>query len=179
MRQIRLDFAGGLMKNASENALTFPKASHSPSLAVPVSSRLQLTLKVPFAFTVGRQVLPPGQYYLEPQMGWDSSRNVVVVCSTDGEIYHASCATNIPLAFASHAGRAVFQRVGGQLYLSEIQAAQHPVLIRLDSGAASQGQKSKTAAPGSMQRLELKLTSVAPTSSPVPLPAGSPHVPQL
>ena len=84
------------MKNASENVIVFPKAFPTPSMAIPVSSRLQLTLKVPFAFTVGSQILPPGQYYLEPQMSWDSERNVVVICSTDGEIYHAACAINIP-----------------------------------------------------------------------------------
>jgi len=146
-------------------------------MAIPVSSRPQLTLKVPFAFKVGRQVLPPGQYHLEPQMGWESDRNVVVVCSTDGEIYHASCATNIPLASASHAGRAVFQGVGGQMYLSEIQAAHQLVLIRLDSGATSQEQK--TIASRISQRLELELNSAHPTTSPAALPVVSPRTPQL
>lgn len=165
------------MKNAIENVLRYPKASPSPSMAIPVSSRPQLTLKVPFAFKVGRQVLPPGQYHLEPQMGWESDRNVVVVCSTDGEIYHASCATNIPLASASHAGRAVFQGVGGQMYLSEIQAAHQLVLIRLDSGATSQEQK--TIASRISQRLELELNSAHPTTSPAALPVVSPRTPQL
>jgi hypothetical protein len=166
------------MKNTIENVLSFPKAFPSRSMTIAVSSRPQLTLKVPFAFTVGRQVLPPGQYHLEPQMGWESNRNVVVVCSTDGEIYHASCATNIPLASASHAGRAVFQGVGGQMYLSEIQAAHERVLIQLDSGAASQDQKPKTVASSASQRLELELTSVPSTTSPVPLPVVSPRTPQ-
>lgn len=167
------------MKNAIENVLIFPKAFPSPSMTIPVSSRHQLTLKVPFAFTVGRQVLPPGQYHLEPQMGWESTRNVVVVCSADGEIYHASCATNIPLASASHAGRAVFHGVGGQMYLSEIQAAHQRVLIRLDSGTASADQKPKSVASRVSQRLELELTSASPTTSPTPLPAASPRTPQL
>jgi len=167
------------MKNAPENILNFPKAFSSPSRAVPVSSRPQLTLKVPFAFAVGRQVLPPGQYHLEPQRGWESDRNVVVVCSADGEIYHASCATNIPLASASHMGRAVFQGVGGQMYLSEIQAAHQRVLIRLDSGAISQDQESKSLASRASQRLELELNSVHPTASPAPLPVVSPRTPQL
>lgn len=168
------------MKNASENVILFPKAIPAPSMAIPVSSRLQLTLKVPFAFTVGSQILPPGQYYLEPQMGCDSNRNVVVICSTDGEIYHASCATNIPLSAPSRTGRAVFQRVGGQLHLSEIQAAQHPVLIRLDSGRAFPSNKSQLAASREAnQRVELKLISAAPTSSPVPLPVVSLHIPPL
>lgn len=166
------------MKNALENVLGFPKAFASPSMRVPVSSRPLLTLKVPFAFTVGRQVLPPGQYHLEPQMGWESNRNVVVVCSTDGEIYHASCATNIPLASPSHAGRAVFQGVGGQMYLSEIQAAHQRVLIRLDSGAASQDRQPKSVASRASQRLELELTSAHPTTSPVPLPVTSLPTPQ-
>jgi len=166
------------MKNALENVLAFPRAIPSPSMRVPVSSRPLLTLKVPFAFTVGRQVLPPGQYHLEPQMGWESNRNVVVVCSTDGEIYHASCATNIPLASPSHAGRAVFQGVGGQMYLSEIQAAHQRVLIRLDSGAASQDQQPKSVASRASQRLELELTSAHPTTSPVPLPVTSLPTPQ-
>ena len=167
------------MKNPVENVLRFPKALPSPSMSVPVSSRPQLTLKVPFAFTVGRQVLPPGQYHLEPQMGWESDRNVVVVCSTDGEIYHASCATNIPLASASHAGRAVFQGVGGRMYLSEIQAAHQRVLIRLDSGATSQDQQPKSLASRASQRLELELSSAHPTTSPAPLPVASPRTPQL
>jgi len=166
------------MKNALENALTFPKVYPSPSKNVPFSSRPQLTLKVPFAFTVGRQVLPPGQYHLEPQRSWESDRNVIVVCSTDGEIYHASCATNIPLASPSHAGRAVFQGVGGHMYLSEIQAAHQRVLIRLDSAAASQDQKPKSVASRASQRLELELTSAHPTNSPVPLPVVSPRTPQ-
>jgi len=166
------------MKNTIENVLSFPKAFPSRSMTIAVSSRPQLTLKVPFAFTVGRQVLPPGQYHLEPQMGWESNRNVVVVCSTDGEIYHASCATNIPLASASHAGRAVFQGVGGQMYLSEIQAAHERVLIQLDSGAASQDQKPKTVASSASQRLELELTSAPLTTSPAPLPVVFPHTPQ-
>jgi hypothetical protein len=42
------------MKNALENVLAFPRAIPSPSMRVPVSSRPLLTLKVPFAFTVGR-----------------------------------------------------------------------------------------------------------------------------
>jgi len=167
------------MKNASENVLIFPKDPPSPSMTIPVSSRLQFTLKVPFAFTVGSQILPPGQYYLEPQMSCDSNRNMVVICSTDGEIYHASCATNIRLTSASRTGRAVFQRVGGQLYLSEIQAAQHPVLIRLDSGAAFSSNNSQLAASRADQRLELKLISAVPTNSPVPLPVVPPHIPQL
>ncbi len=167
------------MKNASENVLVFPKPSLSPSMVVPVSSRLQLTLRAPFAFTVGSQILPPGQYYLEPQMSWDSERNVVVICSTDGEIYHAACAINIPLHSASRTGRAVFQRLGGQLYLSEIQAAQQPFLIRLDFGAAYPRQKQASPASTSLQRLELKLTSALPTSSPVPLPVVSADTPQL
>jgi len=165
------------MKNAIDNVLNFPKAFPSPSTTIPVSSHHQLTLKVPFAFTVGRQVLPPGQYHLEPQMGWESARNVVVVCSTDGEIYHASCATSIPLASASHAGRAVFQGVGGQMYLSEIQAAHERVLIRLDSGAASQDQKPKTVASRTGQRLELELTSAPLKTSPAPLHVVSPRTP--
>ncbi len=167
------------MKNESENVLIFPKDSPYPSMTIPISSRLQLTLKVPFAFTVGRKVLPPGQYHLEPQMSWDSRRNVVVIYSTDGEIYHASCATNIPLNSASRTGRAVFQRVGGQLYLSEIQPAQQPILIRLDSGAAVPSNNSQLAASHMNQRLELKLTSAAPTNSPVPLPVVSANNPQL
>jgi len=167
------------MKNASENVLIFPKDPPSPSMTIPVSSRLQFTLKVPFAFTVGSQILPPGQYYLEPQMSCDSNINMVVICSTDGEIYHASCATNIRLTSASRTGRAVFQRVGGQLYLSEIQAAQHPVLIRLDSGAAFSSNNSQLAASRADQRLELKLISAVPTNSPVPLPVVPPHIPQL
>ncbi|HKI10661.1 MAG TPA: hypothetical protein VKA02_01010 [Candidatus Acidoferrum sp.] len=167
------------MKNAIENVLISPTAFPSPSMTVPVTSRPQLTLKVPFAFTVGRQVLPPGQYHLEPQMGWESDRNVVVVCSTDGEIYHASCATNIPLASASHAGRVVFQGVGGQMYLSEIQAAHQRVLIRLDSGATSQDQGPKSLASRANQRLELELNSAHPTTSPAPLPVVSPRTPQL
>ncbi len=166
------------MKNAPENILNFPTAFPSPSRAVPVSSRPQLTLKVPFAFTVGRQVLPPGQYQLEPQRGWESGRNVVVVCSTDGEIYHASCATNIPLASASHAGRAVFHGVGGHMYLSEIQAARERVLIRLDSGAISEDQEPKSLASRASQRLELELSSAPSTNSPVPLPVVSPRTPQ-
>ncbi len=166
------------MKNAPENILNFPTAFPSPSRAVPVSSRPQLTLKVPFAFTVGRQVLPPGQYHLEPQRGWESGRNVVVVCSTDGEIYHASCATNIPLASASHAGRAVFHGVGGHMYLSEIQAARERVLIRLDSGAISEDQEPKSLASRASQRLELELSSAPSTNSPVPLPVVSPRTPQ-
>ena len=177
--QIRSDFAGGPMKNASEKVLVFPRALPSHSMTIPASSRLQLTLKVPFAFTVGSQILPPGQYYLEPQMSCDSDRNVVVICSTDGEIYHASCATNIPLTSPSRTGHAVFERVGGQLYLSEIQAAQQPVLIRLDSGAAFPSDKPQLAASGASQRLELKLISAVPTSSPVPLLVVSPHIPQL
>jgi hypothetical protein len=112
-------------------------------------------------------------------MGWESNRNVVVVCSTDGEIYHASCATNIPLASASHAGRAVFQGVGGQMYLSEIQAAHQRVLIRLDSGGTSRDHEPKSVASRASQRLELELTSAHPTSSPVPLPVVSPRTPQL
>lgn len=167
------------MKNAIQNALIFPRALPSSSMTVPVSSRPQLTLKVPFAFTVGRLVLPPGQYHLEPQMGWESDRNVVVVCSIDGEIYHASCATNIPLASASHAGRAVFQGVGGQMYLSEIQAAHQRVLIRLNSGASSQDQERKSLASRANQRLELELTSAPSTTSPAPLPVVSPRTPQL
>jgi hypothetical protein len=167
------------MKNAIENVLRYPKASPSPAMAIPVSSRPQLTLKVPFAFTVGRQVLPPGQYHLEPQMGWESDRNVVVVCSSDGEIYHASCATNIPLASASHTGRAVFQGVGGQMYLSEIQAAHQRVLIRLDSGANSRDLEQKSIASRVSQRLELELSSAHPTASPAPLPVVSPRTPQM
>ncbi len=111
-------------------------------------------------------------------MGWESNRNVVVVCSTDGEIYHASCATNIPLASASHAGRAVFQGVGGQMYLSEIQAAHQRVLIRLNSGAASQDQKPKSVASRVSQRLELELTSAPSPSSPARLSVVSPRIPQ-
>jgi hypothetical protein len=167
------------MKNESKNVLIFPKNPPSPSMAIPVSSRLQLTLKVPFAFTVGRQVLPPGQYYLEPQASWESPRNVVVICSNDGEIYHASCASNIPLPSAARTGHAVFQRVGGQLYLSEIQPAQQPVLIRLDSGVVAPSNNSQLTAPRANQRLELKITSADPTSSPVPLPVVSAHNPQL
>jgi hypothetical protein len=166
------------MKNAIEKVLFFPKPFPTPSMTIPVSSRPQLTLKVPFAFTVGRQVLPPGQYHLEPQMGWESTRNVVVVCSSDGEIYHASRATNIPLASASHAGRAVFHGVGGQMYLSEIQAAHERVLIRLDSGATSQDQEPKSLASRVSQRLELELTSAHPATSPIPLPVVSPRTPQ-
>jgi hypothetical protein len=167
------------MKNTIEKVRIFPKALPSPSMTVPVSFRPQLTLRVPFAFRVGRQVLPPGQYHLEPQMGWESTRNVVVVCSTDGEIYHAACATNIPLASASHAGRAVFQGVGGQMYLSEIQAAHQRVLIRMDSGAASADQKARSVASRVSQRLELELNSASPTTSPAPLPVASPRTPQL
>ncbi len=166
------------MKNDIESVLNFPKAFSTPSRAVPVSPRPQLTLKVPFAFAVGRQVLPPGQYHLEPQRGWESDRNVVVVCSADGEIYHASCATNIPLASASHMGRAVFQGVGGQMYLSEIQAAHQRVLIRLDSGPTSQEQEPKSVASRASQRLELELSSAPATHSPVPLPVVSPRTPQ-
>ncbi|MGB2679373.1 MAG: hypothetical protein WAN12_20000 [Candidatus Acidiferrum sp.] len=166
------------MKKAIEKVLSFPKPFPTPSMNVPVSLRPQLTLKVPFAFTVGRQVLPPGHYHLEPQMGWGSNRNVVVVCSTDGEIYHASCATSIPLASASHAGRAVFQGVGGQMYLSEIQAAHERVLIRLDSAAASRDQKPKTVASRTSQRLELELNSAPLKTSPAPLPVVSPRTPQ-
>src|SRR5271157_3973552 len=159
------------MKNAMEmdNVLIFPRATPAPTMTIPVSSRPQLALRVPFAFTVGRQVLPPGQYYLETQMGWESTKNVVVVCSTDGEIYHASCATNIPLASASHAGRAVFQGVGGHMYLSEIQAAHQRVLIRLESGATSQVREPQSVASRASQRLELELTSAPSTSSPAPL----------
>src|SRR5271157_2862107 len=168
------------MKNAMEmdNVLIFPRATPAPTMTIPVSSRPQLALRVPFAFTVGRQVLPPGQYYLEPQMGWESSRNVVVVCSSDGEIYHASCATNIPLTSTCNSGRAVFQRLGGRMYLSEIQAAHQRVLIRLDSGTDSPSKKSKLVASRLNQRLELKLTSAGPLSSPVPLPVAPPHIPQ-
>jgi len=167
------------MKNAMENMLISPRAFASPSRRVPATSRPQLTLRVPFAFAVGRQILPPGQYHLEPQMGWESDRNVVVVCSADGEIYHASCATNIPLASTSHAGRAVFQGVCGQMYLSEIQAAHQRVLIRLDSGAASLDHEPKSVASRASQRLELELSSAPSTSSPVPLPVVSPRTPQL
>jgi len=166
------------MKNPLEDVRTLPGAFSSPSKAVPVNSRPQLTLKVPFAFRVGRQVLPAGHYHLEPQMGWESSKNVVVVCSTDGEIYHASCATNIPLASPSHAGRAVFQGVGGHMYLSEIQAAHQRVLIRLDSGANSQGRGSQSLASRASQRLELELTSAHTTASPAPLPVAPPRTPQ-
>ena len=167
------------MKNAIENQLNSTRVYPSPSRSVPAGSRPQLTLKVPFTFAVGRQVLPPGQYHLEPQMGWDSHRNVVVVCSADGEIYHASCATNIPLASASHAGRAIFQGVGGQMYLSEIQAAHQRVLIRLDSGAISRDPEPRSLASRASQRLELELTSAPTRSSPVPLPVVSPRTPQL
>jgi len=112
-------------------------------------------------------------------MGWESSKNVVVVCSTDGEIYHASCATNIPLASASHAGRAVFQGVGGHMYLSEIQAAHQRVLIRLDSGATAPDRGPQSIASRASQRLELELTSAHPTASPAPLPVAPPRTPQL
>jgi len=110
-------------------------------------------------------------------MGWESTKNVVVVCSTDGEIYHASCATNIPLASASHLGRAVFQGVGGHMYLSEIQAAHQRVLIRLDSGATAQGQAPQSMASRASQRLELELTSAHPTASPALLPVAPPRTP--
>ena len=166
------------MKNLIGNPLSYPKPLRQTSLGIPVNSRPQLTLKVPFAFNVGRQVLPPGHYHLEPQMGWESSKNVVVVCSTDGEIYHASCATNIPLASANHASRAVFQGVGGQMYLSEIQAAHQRVLIRLDSGAFSRDLESKSVSSRINQRLELELTSAPSAISPRPLPAVSPGTPQ-
>jgi len=112
-------------------------------------------------------------------MGWESDRNVVVVWSTDGEIYHASCATNVPLASASHAGRAIFQGVGGRMYLSEIQAAHQRVLIRLDSDATSRERESKSVASRVSQRLELELNSAHPTTSPAPLPVVSPRTPQL
>ena len=167
------------MKNAMENTLISPGVFRSSARNIPASPRLQLTLRVPFTFAVGRQVLPPGQYHLEPQMGWESNRNVVVVCSADGEIYHASCATNIPLASASHAGRAVFQGVGGQMYLSEIQAAHQRVLIRLESGATSLDHEPRSVASRASQRLELELTSAPSTSSPAPLPVVSPRTPQL
>jgi hypothetical protein len=166
------------MKNPLEDVRTFPGAFSSPSKAVPINSRPQLTLKVPFAFRVGRQLLPAGHYHLEPQMGWESSKNVVVVCSTDGEIYHASCATNIPLASASHASRAVFQGVGGHMYLSEIQAAHQRVLIRLDSGAHLQGREAQSLASRANQRLELALTSAHPTASPAPLRVAPLRTPQ-
>jgi len=166
------------MKNSNGNPLSYPKPLRQTPLGIPITSRPQLTLKVPFAFAVGRQVLPPGHYHLEPQMGWESSKNVVVVCSADGEIYHASCATNIPLASPNHASRAVFQGVGGQMYLSEIQAAHQRVFIRLDSGAVSRDLESRSVSSRINQRLELELTSAPSTISPRPLPAVFPSTPQ-
>jgi hypothetical protein len=107
-----------------------------PSVFAQTSRHSTLAVKVPFEFVVGKQTLPPGTYEfhsLLTSVATKGTIDVLVVRSTDGELYQAIVA-HVVGSSEPNRPRVVFTRMGGRVFLSEVWESGKPAGSRLMTG---------------------------------------------
>ncbi len=109
------------------------------TLAVcPVYSqaRQKCGVHVPFSFMVGDQTLPAGEYSFDPQLGWKSDMNVLVIRSADGSVYKAIVTSAASRSEVRQGGRVIFNRVGETYTLAQVWATDQPIGMQLRESRA-------------------------------------------
>ena len=111
------------MKSTVVSLVVLWMLSLCPGVSFAQTSRqAAAVVEVPFAFVVGNQTFPAGDYefhsLLNPVAGKDTI-DVVVVRSIDGQLYRA-IVTHVMGRAEFGRSRVVFTRSGGRAFLSEV-----------------------------------------------------------
>jgi len=117
-----------------------------PSVSLAQTPRhTAAAVEVPFAFVVGNQAFPAGDYIFDSLLNSVAGKDtidVLVVRSMDGQLYR-TIVTHVIGAAESARPRVVFTRSGGRAFLSEVWESGKPVGCRL-MGGRDQGQTAAT-----------------------------------
>jgi hypothetical protein len=109
-----------------------------PSVGLAQTSRRAATpVRVPFAFVVGNQAFPAGDYEFHSLLNSVAGKDtidVLVVRSMDGQLYRAIVTHVVRGDVESGRPRVVFTRNGGRAFLSEVWEPGKPAGCRLMGG---------------------------------------------
>ncbi len=89
---------------------------------LPASAKTHSTLllNVPFQFTVGDRLLPPGNYNFEQLLDSAPGLNIIAIRSADGGTYQAAVTTTTHATVVPRRSRFVFKRYGNSFFLSQV-----------------------------------------------------------
>jgi len=109
-----------------------------PSVGFAQTSRhAAAAVEVPFAFVVGNQVFPAGDYEFHSLLNSVAGRDIIdvlVVRSKDGQRYRAVVTHVVGGGGESGRPRVVFTRSGGHAFLSEVWESGKPAGCRVIDG---------------------------------------------
>jgi hypothetical protein len=89
-------------------------------VAAQAKAHSTVVLNVPFEFTVGDRLLPPGTYSFEQLLDSAPGLNIVAIRGANGGTYQAAVTTTTQATAIPRMSRLVFKRYGNSFFLSQV-----------------------------------------------------------